>query len=118
VILVSPPTTTAFIVTGTDANGCSKSFTITQTVANCTGLSEVTNGVVISAYPNPTHGMLSIESPVDAEFTVTSLIGQTIQKGKLVTGKNNIDLNQFANGLYLINVKIGGQNNYFRIIKE
>ena len=118
VILVSPPATTAFIVTGTDANGCSKSFTITQTVANCTGLSEVTNGVVLSVYPNPTHGMLSIESPVDAEFTVTSLIGQTIKKGKLVTGKNNIDLNEFANGLYLINVKIGDHNNYIRIIKE
>jgi hypothetical protein len=110
--------TSVFTVTGTDANGCSKSVVVTQLVATCIGienLNEEENSQLISVYPNPTSGEFSIKSTLTMQVKVINNLGQVVKTINLSEStKQEINMGNLANGIYLI----VGENEGKRISKK
>lgn len=118
-LAVTPSVTTNYTVVGTDANGCSNSAVITQSVSTCTGingLNPLLSGV--SLYPNPNNGIFTLELPVDAKIEIVNVLGQIIISENMTFGKHIIDLNMHNNGVYLIQLNASGEKATFRIIKN
>ncbi len=66
---------------------------------------------IIKIYPNPVNGILNIDTlNTKDNFTITDVNGKTILKGN----GNQIDMTNFANGLYLL--KMG--NKTFKVLKQ
>lgn len=75
------------------------------------------NSLVV--YPNPTKGVFNIRSSSSYEsqrYTLTNLYGAIVKQGKLEN--NQIDIADFATGVYLLKVEGGMQTQYGKIVKE
>lgn len=105
--------TGTYSVTVTDQNGCEGTDAISVTFDPCLGLSEQSISLVL--FPNPTTGLLTIESSSAApmQVEVMNTAGQTI----LTSTKTSIDLSSVATGTYLVRVKQGNETQVFRIEK-
>lgn len=92
--------------------------TITKTsyisVSTSTGVENLTEEL-ISFYPNPTNGLLNIETKKDFELELYSTSGSLLIKTK---NKNSIDLSNLNNGLYILTIKIDGNVLTNKIIKQ
>jgi len=54
-------------------------------------------------YPNPTSGLLYINTNFDGEFLIVNQLGQTIKTFKVSANlENNINVENFADGIYYI----------------
>jgi hypothetical protein len=76
----------------------------------------------IKIYPNPTNGIFTIEiNPIDFEqiIEITDLSGHTILTSKLNENQEyiNLDLSQFSEGIYIVNIKSNGINYFNKLIK-
>ena len=78
-------------------------------------------------YPNPVTSFINIDTevknPTNIEFTLVDISGKTVytsSKEKNFTGKYNksVNISDFENGIYVLNLRIG--NNFYikKIIKE
>jgi hypothetical protein len=71
----------------------------------------IDNGFAV--YPNPTHGVLFVETtgatflPDHTTYRITNLMGQTLMQGHISDEKQQIDMNNLPAGMYFISV--GGQ---------
>jgi hypothetical protein len=116
-IVISPSITTTYSVTGIDANGCSKTETVTQNVSQCTGLSQPsTFNSQVSICPNPNNGEFTIDTPSETDVTIMNALGQIIIQRHLMEGKNKFDLNEQAKGIYFVQIKYSDKS--FKLIKE
>lgn len=109
-IVVSPTTTTQYLVYSTNANGCS-SAVHTQSVVACTGLLDIHLSANIKLYPNPVNGKFNVEIGSDlenAELTLYNTIGQLVLKKEMRAGLNEIDVNKLATGYYYVVLKSKG----------
>jgi hypothetical protein len=72
----------------------------------------------ISVYPNPSNGIISLEidgeENAEVSIHVMDLLGQIHHESKVMFGKNNanhrLDLENLANGLYIIQLTRGNQS--------
>ena len=118
-ITVSPSITTVYSVTGQDGNTCENTSAFTLQVDECTGIANTLKseaGIVL--YPNPNNGEFYIESPSDFDIKIYNSIGQLILQQNLSEGKNQINLNEHANSIYLIEINQNGKTNRMKLIKE
>ncbi len=101
-------------VTATDANGCEGSDEMILILDPCLGIEEQTAG--LSVFPNPTNGLLNIQSTSTApmQIEVTTLAGQQL----LSTSETNVDLSGFASGVYFVHVRQGATEQLFRVEKH
>jgi len=84
------------------------------------------NGTGFNIYPNPSQGLLIIEytSIQNSDLTVNliNVLGQYVHLDtkKSFTGeyKNQIDLANYAKGVYFINIKLNNQNHYKKLILQ
>ena len=84
-----------------------------------TDISDFSNSEV-SVYPNPTKGLVHIESSTlkAKTITVSSITNKTVIE-KEITGKNeSIDLSDFEKGVYILRIQMNGKTITTRIIKE
>lgn len=94
----------------TDANGCvgtSAAFTFTGV-----GIGEINHANVLSVYPNPASGQLSVhatEDLINTEFTLFNMTGGVVLKTILADTENMIDLSAISEGVYFATA--GGINN-------
>lgn len=104
--------------TYTDQNNCSVSVTDSLYVIQCVGVSEVTNGTAFSLYPNPANGFFTIELPESGSLvTITDLLGNVVyNERELNSGKNQVDLNNAAAGVYLVKVTSGNAVSVSRLV--
>ena len=64
------------------------------------------NGYAV--YPNPTNGILFVESlhamslPAKTEYRITNLMGQTLLQGQITAEKQQINIDNLPAGLYFI----------------
>jgi hypothetical protein len=65
---------------------------------NATGVSEVVSNGEIRLYPNPSDGIINIESPVKVQVTVRDIQGREVASIKDAT---TVDLRNFSDGMYL-----------------
>jgi hypothetical protein len=97
------------IVWGMDEKNVNDGFPIlTRTNLSVDDATEV--GLRI--YPNPTNGVLFVETrliaslPATNEYSITNLMGQTVLTGSLNADTQQIDVSRLPNGMYLI--RMGG----------
>lgn len=117
-ITVSPTVTTTYSVTGTSAQGCSKTAVFTQSVSACTGIeSLVSSGDAIRLYPNPSNGLMTMEFGFEGEkiITITNAIGQVIRQLKTTNTLQTLDLSAEAKGIYLVKVESRGYASDYRV---
>ena len=93
--------------------------TITKTgyisvTANTTAFHELTEEI-ISFYPNPTGGILYIETNKEFELEIYSTSGMLLLKS---VNEHIIDLSDLNNGLYILQIKIDGKIMKNKIIKQ
>jgi hypothetical protein len=117
-IAVSPTVQTTYTVTGTDANGCENTTTITQDVDACTGIATVNNPNAISVYPNPNNGMFTIELTTQANVEVVNAIGQTLLTQTLEIGKSSLDIQNQADGIYFVKITTNNHQQIVKVIKK
>ncbi len=94
----TPSSNGGYSVTVTDGNGCEN----TSAVQNLTNVSVgAMDSEVVSVYPNPSGGMVYIESPVRVDVLLLSVDGRLLQR---VADARQLDLNGYANGVYLLRI--------------
>ncbi|MEO0473700.1 MAG: T9SS type A sorting domain-containing protein, partial [Bacteroidota bacterium] len=111
----------------TDYNGCKTTLNGVQVASNVSIEEELAAAGIdaITAYPNPTQGMLEIEIVLEkAEELSLSLFspqGQLITKqaaGKVQQYQQQLDLSQLAAGVYLLQIATEQGTAFKRIVKE
>ena len=61
-------------------------------------------------YPNPSKGIVNIESDHDSDLSITNQLGQTIKTAKVTSDAiNTINIESFADGIYFITEKKGSK---------
>ena len=118
VIVVSPTTTTIYSVQGTDANGCMNNTTVTQDVSTCTGINTNELDGVFTIYPNPTQGLMVVESITEISICVTDVLGNHIFTEVLPEGKHIFQMDNQPNGIYFLKVNKDEFSKTLRIIKQ
>jgi hypothetical protein len=95
-----------------DSNACSAFAYDTIMVDVCIGVDEIVSST-LQAYPNPGNGIININFSVEhhplnnnsfANCEIYNIAGEKIRYFNLNSNKNQIDLSDFANGLYLIKI--------------
>lgn len=114
-IVITPNTTGTFVysVTGTDANNCSNTTTVTIKVYACVGLTELESAEFpVNIYPNPTQNDFYIHLSKTSEIIdlqVFNQTGQLVKTQTLLEKETRIEMNEMASGLYLIQVLVNGE---------
>ena len=73
------------------------------------GIEEPTDDASFAVYPNPTNGILFVETrliaslPDPTEYRITNLTGQTLLQGSINIENQQIDINNLPAGMYFIN---------------
>ncbi len=120
-VTVSPGTTASYLVTGTDANGCENSATVTQNVSLCTGLEIPDPGTSnsIRVFPNPSGGIFHVQSsgPSAGTLQVFNSTGQLIWQAEEMQVEQTIDLSRYARGIYFLRMN-GQEQSAFKLIRE
>ena len=117
---VSPSATTIYTVTGTDANGCEKSTTVSQNVVSCTGIGEQTALSGIHVYPNPTSGELSIASnnTLNKTIEVIDVTGKVISVSNSSLEVVKLNIKDLANGIYYVKIQSNNAVEVIKVVKE
>lgn len=101
-----------------DVNGCSNTATNTINVEECLGLNE-TEMTVISVYPNPTTGKLTLSNiSGNAAYAIVSVSGQVVLNGEVSQAVNTIDLTSLENGVYVLQLTQEQGLQVIRIVKK
>jgi hypothetical protein len=89
----------------TDGNGCSNSANWTITVDDCAGITDPDIHNVVSAYPNPTSGVITILGPSmdNVSITLTELNGKVLET-RTFNGNMTMDLPHLSKGTYLLRI--------------
>ena len=82
-------------------------------------IDEYQNTDNFNVYPNPVTDLLYIDSKTDElfDFTIVSITGTKIANGKLRTNSSSIDLSNYANGIYILQLVGKTLKANYRIIK-
>lgn len=114
--------TAALTYTYSDANGCSNSATTSIEVIGCAGVEELSKVALVSCYPNPTVGLVTIASN---EHALISNINCYNALGQLVSTKEiaemssvSFDMSQLAKGVYTLEITTNEGVSKARIILE
>ena len=72
------------------------------------------NTLEIKVYPNPTHGILFVETrhatslPAKTEYCITNLTGQILLQGNIMNATQQIDVSGLTEGMYFIRIRCDG----------
>jgi len=108
----SPTVTNSYTVTGTDANGCVNTASVTVTVSACTGINNLNENIVqFVVYPNPNNGDFTISLTglnKTPSVEIYNTIGKLVYSDVLTKEKNSFNTN-LAAGIYFINIIDNGK---------
>lgn len=110
----------------TDVNGCSGSDTIAINVNACVGVNENFAGSGMNVYPNPNSGLFTFAAAdlnaKEMTIEIVTIEGQVIKSDKYSNVQGNfteeINMNEFANGVYFMRVTTDGSVFTQRIVKQ
>jgi hypothetical protein len=118
---VQPVSNTVYTLSGAGSgtNACMVNKTITLSVLPCTSILKINQeNIFIRIYPNPTNGIVTLETESKTEIHITDLCGRIVYFKTLIPGLTNIDLNEQPNGLYFVKTKNESGMNTFKLIKS
>lgn len=108
----APSATQQYTVTGSDANGCTGSDTITITVQSCTGINSIGLAQSASIYPNPSKGVVNISMNLSGQsyldIKIVNMSGEVVYH-ELVGSVNGaitktLNLSDLSKGIYFVRV--------------
>ncbi len=67
------------------------------------GVAKINNLILV--YPNPTSGFITIESSENASAKIIDILGKTVLKSEISTGKSEFDLSKFPKGIYFLKIQ-------------
>jgi hypothetical protein len=115
----SPSISTYYSVVGTDTlTGCYSTSSILVTVDACLSLKTTTGTTKLSVYPNPSNGLLTINSFVQSDITIYNQIGQLLLQKKVSAGISELNISQFSDGIYYLQAKFEDELNVIKLIKN
>lgn len=98
---------------------CSSSASAALVVDQCLGVENINTLTAITAYPNPTNGILNIDNLKElTNYSIVSISGQVVMLGELTSNATTIDVSQLQNGVYLLQLHQGENAHIIRIIKQ
>ena len=101
-------------------NGCSETSACENIIV--TSITELNAANQISLYPNPFNDVLTISSANSLSGTTVKIIavtGQTLTETTIVSGNTyTFDLNNYAKGLYFVEINQNGNLNTLKVIKK
>jgi hypothetical protein len=110
-----------YIVTYTysDNNACTNSADLTIVVDACTGVNRITDNDLI-IYPNPTSGYIIIQSPANSSSTYIfyDISGKEVARGVLNMPSQQINLDNFSQGVYMLRIQNNKSTTIHRIVVE
>jgi hypothetical protein len=116
-VSVSPTVTSTFTVSVSNISGCAASSSVMVNVNTCTGIEEdIFNSTLI--YPNPNHGVFTIELNETTQIMITNIFGQVILTETVMAGKQTLDIKNHANGIYFVKLIKDGKQQTIKLIKE
>jgi hypothetical protein len=120
-LVVTPGITTIYTVTGKAGNGCTTTSAFTQSVDACLGVHN--SGMYSSGpnvYPNPNQGIffIGLGNETNGKIDIYNLAGQKIVSTALSSEVSAIDISEFSNGIYFIEIKQSAVVTRFKIIKQ
>ena len=119
VITVNPLTTTGYSVMGSNANGCTNSASITQSVSACVGLDtySLESQVPVLVYPNPNAGDFYFKSSDDIDLKLVNELGQLVRSIKLDKSNNyEFNVNNLSSGIYYVLLTSETYNGSLKIV--
>jgi len=82
------------------------------------GIIEFSPNTVFSISPNPATNNITIETKQKSELEITNINGQIIEKMKIKDNKTDIDISDFASGVYIIRAQTDSGITTKKFIKE
>lgn len=82
------------------------------------GIIETSSVILTSVYPNPTTDIVTIDLKSASKVTVTNSLGQIVTDQNLNAGKQTINLQNHAKGVYFISVLQNEKQQTVKVIKE
>jgi len=83
-----------------------------DTILSVTDTAPIGNAIKI--YPNPTNYSVNIDMPYTGQCTIRDITGRVLENITLVQGKQNIPLDKYATGIYLLDMTMQNQ----RVVKK
>lgn len=105
----SPGTTANYTVTGTDANNCVNSDTVTVVVKTCIGIKTNSAVGLLNVYPMPATNTLYVETEKDAKVRIYDITGQMVLEQSVSVGKNEINVGALPSGAYNLAIQADGK---------
>ncbi len=112
----TPSSNGGYSVTVTDGNGCENTSPV-QNLTNVSVAEQLSLIHSISVYPNPSGGVVHIESSILVDVIVFSMDGRLLQR---VADAHQVDLSSYADGMYMLRIvdKEGIPVHNERIVKK
>ncbi len=85
-------------------NGCGISDTLSITVSSVTGLSQLSENMVVSLYPNPAKNYVFVKAQNPSNIEIFSRSGEKIFENSFVTDNIILNTSNFEPGIYLIKI--------------
>ena len=122
-ITISPTVSTNYSVTATAANGCTNTSTYLQNVQICTNIESwlTDEKFKIDVYPNPSNNLFNIviyNKQSKNLVKVIDLFGKVLLSNSITADKFQLDLNNYSNGIYILEVISGDKREIIRLIKN
>jgi hypothetical protein len=118
-ITVNPTSSTGYTVVGTNNNGCQGRNLLSLNVEECTSIKELNEaGQGVMIYPNPSTGLMMIESTmITKKIQISDMQGRIVYSADTDGNKHIVDMRHLDNGVY--SVKVNGQERsvVHRVIK-
>lgn len=91
----------------TDPNGCKDSTQLSLFVAACTGVKELQANVMVSVYPNPTTGNVTIKNPLSQNLrgVLHDALGKRIAQFSSSDLLYTLEMNPLSKGIYLLEIQ-------------
>lgn len=87
--------------------------------AEKTGMYPITNlreiKLQTNLYPNPSHGTINIQSQLPGSLKIYDINSRLVLETQLTHGQNTIDISQLENGIYVVEVEVGGRKEVWRV---
>lgn len=101
--------------------GCTNNASASIIVISCMGVQENMNTLQsVSVYPNPTKGLVFIESETELEksISICDVTGKLVYTEKVKDKKHHLNLSEYSNGMYFLKITTTNGTREFKIMKD
>lgn len=114
---VQPLVSTVYTLTMINNTNCQVIQTRSVTVNPCAGLTSELKLMEVNIYPNPANDYVYLECPVSGVSNVLDITGQVVDRVKVNKGTTALYIENYAAGLYFIELRLGESSMVKKMIK-